>query len=481
MICTINLRRRLLRKAVKSVFALLVALVFLSFLLPSAFSQDSQPIVENLDVGSTVEKGSVLYLNFDENYGKNVYDSSGKNNHGTLINFNLNENDPWVEGVRGSALNFDGADDYVRISYDPSLHPDSITIMAWVKLDPGHTTVHEIVRPESGDGYWLVVNSDTGKVHFGYRNADGSDYREVVSSVAVTWGEWTFIGGSMDPLGELGAKRRVWVNDVIDWFEPWESRRVDDKSTVRIGKWSTLYAKGVIDEVRIYDYSLSESEILQQYLARVEGYIDFSPLISWSYYDINENQQVTFQIQVGVNETDGSLWDYTENNSNTWITYAGLPLTADVTYYVRVRAYDGHVWSNWDSTTFKIIRQARFELSNQTIDPEKVLPGGSVTIAVDVTNVGEVRGSYPVVLTIEGVTTDTKVVTLNPGETEHVTFVVVVDSKYDVDIGGLQGTLEVVYFSPAVSNFIIATFIAVLMTIIAIFVKSKLKSGKKGA
>ena len=54
-------------------------------------------------------------------------------------------------------------------------------------------------------------------------------------------------------------------------------------------------------------------------------------------------------------------------------------------------------------------------------------------------------------------------------------------SKYDVDIGGLQGTLEVVYFSPAVSNFIIATFIACLLTVVAIFVKSKLKSGNKGA
>jgi hypothetical protein len=285
----------------------------------------------------------------------------------------------------------------------------------------------------------------------------------------------------MDPIGEPRAKRRVWVNDVIDWFDPWESRRVDAESAVRIGKWGALYAKGVIDEVRIYNCSLSESELLQQYLARVEGYIDFSPLISWSYYDIDEAPQVTFQVQVGINETDSSLWDYTENNSTTWIKYAGLPLAAGVTYYVRVRAYNGQVWSNWDSATFEIIRQPKFELSNQTIDPEQVLPGGTVTISVDVTNVGEVRGSYPVVLTIDGVSTDTKVITLDPGESERVTFFVVVNGKYDIDIGGIAGTFEIVYFSPAVSNFLIATFIAVLLTVIAIFTKSKLKSGSKGA
>jgi hypothetical protein len=476
-------------KVIKAIFVILIVLIFSSFLLPSAVSSENfLPIVANIDAGSNVENGSSLYLNFDENNGENIYDSSGKTNHGILINFNFNESDGWVEGIRGSALKFDGVDDYARVSYkarimyNPSLHPESITLMAWVKLEAHHATPHEIIRPESGDGYWLVVNNDTGEVHFGYRNADGSDYREVVSSVAVTWGEWTFIGGSMDPLGEPGAKRRVWVNDVIDWFDPWESRRVDEEAAVRIGRWSdTMYAKGVIDEVRIYNYTLSESAILQQYLARVEEYIDFSPLISWSYNDIDENQQVKFQIQVGVNTTDSSLWDYTENNSTTWVKYAGLPLDSYVTYYVRVRAYNGQVWSNWDSTTFKIIRQPKFKLSNQTIDPEQVLPGGTVTISVDVANVGEVRGSYPVVLTVDGVATDTKVVTLNPGESERVTFVVAVESKHNVDIGGMPGSFEIVYFSPAISNFIIATFIAGLLTVVAIFVKSKLKSGNKGA
>jgi hypothetical protein len=479
--CSTKLRLRVPVKAIRLIFAILVNLVFFSFLLPSALSQNLQPVVANLDVGSTVEKGSVLYLNFDENHEQNIYDSSGKSNHGTLVNFNLNEDDAWVEGVRGSALKFDGMDDYVNIPYDSSLHPDSITIMAWVKLEPDHTTSHVIIRPESGDGYWLVVDSVTGKVHFGYRNANDSDYREVVSSVAVKWGEWTFIGGSMDPIGEPGAKRRVWVDTVIDWFDPWQSRRVDDKSAVRIGEWGALYAKGVIDEVRIYNYSLSESALLHQYLARVEGYIDFSPLISWSYYDIDEAPQVTFQIQVGISGTDSSLWDYTENNSTTWIKYAGLSLAAGVTYYVRVRAYNGHVWSNWDSATFEIIRQPKFELSNQTIDPEQVMPGGTVAISVDVTNIGEVRGSYPVVLTIDGVSTDTKVVTLNSGESERVTFFVVVNDKYDIDIGGMSGAFEIVCLSPAISNFLIATFIAVLLTVIAIFTKSKLKSGSKGA
>jgi hypothetical protein len=57
-------------KAIKSIFAILIVLVFSSFLLASAISsQNFPPIVANLDIGLTVEKESVLYLNFYENIG----------------------------------------------------------------------------------------------------------------------------------------------------------------------------------------------------------------------------------------------------------------------------------------------------------------------------------------------------------------------------------------------------------------------------
>jgi hypothetical protein len=57
-----------------------------------------------------------------------------------------------------------------------------------------------------------------------------------------------------------------------------------------------------------------------------------------------------------------------------------------------------------------------------------------------------------------------------------VTFTVVVQGKYRVDIGEVTGDFEVVSFSPAVYKFIIATLIMAILTMIAIFIKSKLKS-----
>jgi prepilin-type N-terminal cleavage/methylation domain-containing protein len=59
----------------------------------------------------------VLELSFDEGQGTIAYDSSGNNNNGTLCNgSSCNVQGPtWTTGKVGSALSFDGVDDYVEI------------------------------------------------------------------------------------------------------------------------------------------------------------------------------------------------------------------------------------------------------------------------------------------------------------------------------------------------------------------------------
>ncbi|MFX1537938.1 MAG: LamG-like jellyroll fold domain-containing protein [Promethearchaeota archaeon] len=460
----------------KSIFiALMMVLIFLTFCPPLASSnidsmQNSPPLVMNLDIGSTVENSCVLYLNLDETTGENIYDSSGKNNHGTLINFNFNENDGWVEGVRGSALKFDGQNDYILVQSSDSLNPDYITLEAWVYAE----------FPKSN----MVLHKD-GVLHFSVDSAGHVGFYVVVNGTV--YGSWSFAPMSLEA-GKWhhivatydGLYMRAYANGVLVKTSPYIPGTLDSStSPLSIGAdvfRGIGHFRGIIDEVRIYNRALDDKDIWQHYSTRMEDYIDLAPLISWSYYDPDGDHQVRSQIQVGVNENDNSLWDYVEDSSSTWVKYNGVPLSTDVTYYLRIRAYDGSAWSDWTSKTFNIIRQPRFELSNAIIEPKEVNAGGTVYISVDVTNVGEGSGSYPVVLTIDGVETDTKVVTLNPGESERVTFAVVVEGKYNVDIGGMLGNFEVVSFSPALYNFIIATLIAAILTMIAIFVKSKLKS-----
>jgi hypothetical protein len=52
--------------------------------------------------------GPVAHWDMDEGEGTRAFDSSGNNNHGTISGAT------WTQGKYGSALSFDGADDYAQ-------------------------------------------------------------------------------------------------------------------------------------------------------------------------------------------------------------------------------------------------------------------------------------------------------------------------------------------------------------------------------
>ncbi len=79
--------------------------------------------------------------------------------------------------------------------------------------------------------------------------------------------------------------------------------------------------------------------------------IDHTPDFTWTYIDGESSPQAMYQFQVG-SDAD---WDIAEmwddgpvSGTDNQITYAGLELHDGEAYYVRARAYDGGLWSNWD-------------------------------------------------------------------------------------------------------------------------------------
>jgi len=67
---------------------------------------------------------------FDEGKGKDVKDSSGNENNGTLAN-----EPKWVDGKFGKAMTFDGVSTYVDCGNGENLDiTKEITVMAWVKF-----------------------------------------------------------------------------------------------------------------------------------------------------------------------------------------------------------------------------------------------------------------------------------------------------------------------------------------------------------
>lgn len=79
--------------------------------------------------------------------------------------------------------------------------------------------------------------------------------------------------------------------------------------------------------------------------------------------------------------------------------------------------------------TFKVTapKSAEFALTDLTITPTRVGVKQTVTISVEVTNIGEQAGIHSVDLKLNGVVVDTKTVSLKGGESVVVTFQVIID------------------------------------------------------
>ena len=78
-------------------------------------------------VAEAVDPSLVGWWKFDEGSGSTAADSSGNGNHGFITGA------VWTKGKTGQALDFDGANDYVRIVVNPALNNlNAITMAAWI-------------------------------------------------------------------------------------------------------------------------------------------------------------------------------------------------------------------------------------------------------------------------------------------------------------------------------------------------------------
>ncbi len=77
--------------------------------------------------------------------------------------------------------------------------------------------------------------------------------------------------------------------------------------------------------------------------------------IRWTYRDADGDPQKAYQVAVwtGPGGTGEVVWDPGAVSSSAGsVSYGGPPLKFQVTYYARVKAFDGKVWGQWYETAF---------------------------------------------------------------------------------------------------------------------------------
>ena len=203
----------------------------------------------------------VSYWKFDEGSGTKAYDYM-KLNNGTLMNM---ETVDWVTGKYGKALKFDGVNEYVDCGSKASLNLNAFSITVWVNPTSvsGYKTIVRKAGASSADtNYALDLDSGNTKVRFFVYDTSGNYHGVMATTKSVSLNKWTHIAATYD-----GTTFKVYINGTQDaTTATWSGSIKTTTGSLKIGSsTSSNYFNGTIDEVKIWNRSLTQEEITKVY------------------------------------------------------------------------------------------------------------------------------------------------------------------------------------------------------------------------
>ncbi len=213
--------------------------------------------------------GPVGYWNFNEKTGTSANDISGNNNIGTLGGGTEAYRPAWVSGKIGGGLRFDGVNDYVNAGNGASLNitGKGLTLEAWIKTGNNIAAQPIINKWVTGPGdanylLWTDHSASSGKIVFVVGNADGGVATEVFSNSVISDNNWHYIVGVYD-----GSNKIIYIDGIQNAIQATTFNMSTTTSPLYIGKqvWSGQFFNGSIDDVRIYNYARTPSQIVEDY------------------------------------------------------------------------------------------------------------------------------------------------------------------------------------------------------------------------
>lgn len=209
--------------------------------------------------------GLVAYYPFDGN----ASDESGMGNDGTSYG-----GVDYVDGAVGEAASFDGINDFVAIPSNSirSLSIFTVSALVKVKVYPGNQAAILMHDRQNGDfppnkhfQFLLVGNS----IYSGWESGSGANRNIVFGPFAEDYAtEWVHLVLTRDSDG-LG---KFYINSALKDTTSGsiETNNSDDlligaiRETASLGS-EVLFFNGLVDEVKIWNHALSESEIRNLY------------------------------------------------------------------------------------------------------------------------------------------------------------------------------------------------------------------------
>ncbi|HPK08503.1 MAG TPA: DUF2341 domain-containing protein [Candidatus Woesebacteria bacterium] len=216
----------------------------------------------------------VAHWRLDECQGNVAHDASSNNLHG-IININSsgsqnalgtctsgNATEAWYngrEGIFGSSLSFDGTDDYIDLGNGSGIRDftDQITVSAWAKYNAygGGGQSYSVIAVK-GSPWTFLLENYSRKIRF--RVTVGGLDKNATDSQVHELNRWYHFVGTYD-----GANIKIYKDGKLVGTTPATGNLAVSDVTAKIGTYQgTNYNfNGQIDDVRIYNYALTQEQI----------------------------------------------------------------------------------------------------------------------------------------------------------------------------------------------------------------------------
>jgi hypothetical protein len=171
----------------------------------------------------------------------------------------------------GSSLEFDGVDDWVQVVNDNSLDTlGDFAIEMWVYNKAGTVWWPTLLNRDnqvSSDGYFWIYTTGTDEANLNFQWANGSSVRIEGFSSALGKDVWnhvvfTFTNNTKELKLYIDGTQKGTTRTLTDYLPV-------DNGTLYIGTYGGRIGNypfnGTIDEIRIYNRSLSAGEVLEHY------------------------------------------------------------------------------------------------------------------------------------------------------------------------------------------------------------------------